>query len=132
MHTGNSDPGSEPLLPRSGPGAISKAPKLELPATNLIRPRYWLSISWRFACVFLLGILICVMLRVFENKGELSTSEKRGFNTLTILFSALMSVTLGSLLGLLGGMLRWRLLARMEYTPVDVSHFFFCVHCIRF
>jgi hypothetical protein len=53
--------------------------------------------------------------------GNLSTSQKRGFNTLTILFSGLIGVTLGSLLGLLGGMLRWRLLARKKHTPLDVS-----------
>jgi hypothetical protein len=39
----------------------------------------------------------------------------------TILFSSLVSLSLGSLLGLLGAALRWRLLARRAHQPRDVD-----------
>ncbi|KAK0617714.1 hypothetical protein B0T14DRAFT_525726, partial [Immersiella caudata] len=56
-----------------------------------------------------------------QDKGSLTDSERRGFNSLTILISALLSITIGSLFGLLGNMLRWRLLASKSHTPRDVG-----------
>ncbi|EMR69802.1 hypothetical protein UCREL1_3176 [Eutypa lata UCREL1] len=44
------------------------------------------------------------ILYAFERKGSLDSWEKRGFNTLAILVPSLMSLSLGSLLGLLGAM----------------------------
>ncbi|GAB1312059.1 hypothetical protein MFIFM68171_02269 [Madurella fahalii] len=75
----------------------------------------------RFVSALVFSILIVVVLHVFQGKGKLSNWDKRGFNTLTILFSSLVSLLVGSLLGLLGGMIRWRLLAWNENTPLDVD-----------
>ena len=57
----------------------------------------------------------------FSLKGVLSRWEKRWFSALAILLSSMLSLSTGSLLGLLGSMVRWPLLARKLYTPVDVS-----------
>lgn len=78
-------------------------------------------IAWRFTSAIVCGCLLVIIIFAFEKMGELKASEKRGFNALTILFSALMSLSLGSLLGLLGGMLRWPLLAWEDHTPLEVS-----------
>ncbi|KAK1837155.1 hypothetical protein QBC39DRAFT_325934 [Podospora conica] len=110
---------SDPSLAGTGNG--TRTAKAELLPVDLVRPLFRRSISWRFACICLLSVLFAVILRVFENMGSLSSSEKRGFNTLIILFSALTSVMLGSLLGFLGGMIRWRLLAAREHTPLDAD-----------
>ena len=59
-------------------------------------------------------------LRVFSWMGKLSHMEQRGFNSITILLGALASLGLGSMLGHLGSMLRWRLLARKKYKMQDV------------
>lgn len=64
---------------------------------------------------------MCCVLYIFERVGNLSSWEKRGFNMANILLSSLVSMSLGSLFELLGGMLRWRLLADKEHTPLDVS-----------
>jgi hypothetical protein len=81
---------------------------------------FWLEICWRLASALLLSILIVVILYTFSKKGNLSRWEKRWFNVLTILFSSLVSLMVGSLLGVLGSMLRWQLLARKSHKPIDV------------
>jgi len=57
--------------------------------------------------------------------GKLSQAEQRGFNAITILLGSFASLGLGSMLGYLGSMLRWRLLARKKYKMQDVcgAHF---------
>ncbi|EMD68531.1 hypothetical protein COCSADRAFT_350137 [Bipolaris sorokiniana ND90Pr] len=57
----------------------------------------------------------------FSLKGVLSRWEKRWFSALAILLSSMLSLSTGSLLGLLGSMVRWPLLARKLYTPVDAD-----------
>ena len=52
--------------------------------------------------------------------GELSHAQQRGFNAITILLGAFASLGLGSMLGYLGSMLKWRLLAREKYKMQDV------------
>jgi len=85
--------------------------------------QFWLnmiSLSWRcLTTVFSLSLLI-IGLHAFSGMGELSRMEQRGFNAVTILLSALASLGLGSLLGYLGSMLRWSLLARKKYKMQDV------------
>lgn len=80
----------------------------------------WKHVAWRFASSTLLCVLLAVVLYVFESMGVLDNWERRGFNTLSILLSSLVSLSLGSLLGLLGGMLRWPLLSRGPASPRDV------------
>lgn len=99
----------------------SRMPRIPLPPIELHRLRFRRNIAWRFACIILLSGLLGVTLLVFQDKGSLSSWEKRGFNTITILLSSLLSMASGSLLGLLGNMLRWRLLASEERTPLDVG-----------
>ncbi|RVD80415.1 uncharacterized protein DFL_008312 [Arthrobotrys flagrans] len=62
-----------------------------------------------------------VTLERFAGMGHLDRWEKRGFNALAILLSSLVSLSLGSLLQLLGNMIRWRLLAREVNKPQDVD-----------
>ncbi|KAK3347110.1 hypothetical protein B0T25DRAFT_572191 [Lasiosphaeria hispida] len=95
--------------------------RIKLPPTILHRPRFRRSISWRFACTTFFGVMLGVTLLLSESKGSLTSWEKRAFNTVTILLSSLLSMALGSLPGLLGGILRWRLLASQGYTPLDVN-----------
>ncbi|KAH8587889.1 hypothetical protein B0O99DRAFT_583890 [Bisporella sp. PMI_857] len=82
---------------------------------------FWVEISWRFALGLVFSAIITVILYTFSQKGKLSRWEKRWFNVLTILFSSLVSLMLGSLLGVLGSMLRWQLLARKLHKPMDVD-----------
>ncbi|CUS15094.1 unnamed protein product [Tuber aestivum] len=82
---------------------------------------FWMEMSWRFALGLLFNIFIVLILYTFSQKGNLSRWEKRWFNALTISFSSLVSLMLGSLLGLLGSMLRWQLLARKLHNPMDVD-----------
>ncbi|KAF2262562.1 hypothetical protein CC78DRAFT_606095 [Lojkania enalia] len=82
---------------------------------------FWTEISWRFAGAFVFSVIIVAILYRFSQMGNLSRWEKRWFNVLTILFSSLVSLMLGSLLGLLGNMLRWPLLARKAHEPMDVD-----------
>ncbi|KAK0711757.1 hypothetical protein B0H67DRAFT_491133 [Lasiosphaeris hirsuta] len=62
-----------------------------------------------------------VILHAFSGRESLGTWDRRLFNALTILSSSLVSLSLGSLLGLLGAVLRWPLLARRSHTPRDVD-----------
>ncbi|KAH6847530.1 hypothetical protein B0I37DRAFT_397674 [Chaetomium sp. MPI-CAGE-AT-0009] len=79
----------------------------------------WRHVAWRFVASTVLCVILGVILYVFERMGVLETWERRGFNTLSILLSSLVSLSLGSLLGILGGMLRWPLLARTPASPRD-------------
>ncbi|KAK3985424.1 hypothetical protein QBC44DRAFT_275230 [Cladorrhinum sp. PSN332] len=81
----------------------------------------WYGIAWRFMSSVLCFAILMGILVGFERMGDLKSWEKRGFNTLNILFSAFVSLALGSLLTLLGNMLRWRLLAKEPTSPDDVD-----------
>ena len=87
--------------------------------------RNMISLSWRCLATALSLSLLMICLRIFSRMGELSHMEQRGFNTITILLGASASLGIGSMLGHLGSMLRWRLLARKKYKMQDVcdSHF---------
>ncbi|KAK0707873.1 hypothetical protein B0H67DRAFT_648009 [Lasiosphaeris hirsuta] len=81
----------------------------------------WRGVTWRFATAALTSIQIMALLYSFARRESLTTWERRAFNAFIILFSGLLSLTLGSLLGLLGSVLRWRILARVRTTPHDVD-----------
>jgi len=82
---------------------------------------FWVEIGWRFAGSFIFSVIIIAILYSFSQKDSLSRWQKRWFNVLAIFFSSLVSLSIGSLLGLLGSMLRWPLLARRLHKPADVS-----------
>ena len=66
-----------------------------------------------------LGLLM-ICLWQFSGQGPLDKWQQRGFNMLSILLTGIASLALGSLLGYLGSMLRWPLLARTMYKMQDV------------
>jgi len=82
---------------------------------------FWYEIGWRLAASFIFSVIIIAILYSFSQKGSLSRWQKRWFNVFAILFSSLVSLSVGSLLGLLGSMLRWPLLARRLHKPGNVS-----------
>ncbi|XP_014561713.1 hypothetical protein COCVIDRAFT_85780 [Bipolaris victoriae FI3] len=67
------------------------------------------------------SIAMTAVLYSFSLKGVLGRWERRWFSALAIFLSSLVSLSTGSLLGLLGSMIRWPLLARKLYTAVDVD-----------
>lgn len=81
----------------------------------------WRGVIWRFISSLLSSALLMVVIYIFESIGNLTAWERRGFNTLSILGSAIVSLSLGSLLSLLGSAIRWPLLARKVKTPRDVD-----------
>jgi hypothetical protein len=91
--------------------------------TSYIRHRWisWWSIAWRFTLALVFSLLLIAVLYGYSRSERLGTWDRRAFNTLTILFSSLASLSLGSLLGLLGAALRWPILARRVYTPRKVD-----------
>ena len=62
-----------------------------------------------------------VVLYLHADKPSLDLWERRIFITLTILFSSLVSLSVGSLLVVLGAALRWPLLASRGHTPREVD-----------
>jgi hypothetical protein len=91
---------------------------------NELKPYHWCHIrriGWRLLSV--LALFICIMLALmgFSRKGNLSRMDRRWFNVIMIVLSSLVSLAAGSLLTLLGGMIRWRILATQKgHTPRDV------------
>ena len=84
-----------------------------------------ISLSWRCLTTILSLSLLILGLRNFSRMGVLSQMQQYWFNAITILLSAFTSLGIGSMLGYLGSMLRWRLLARKKYKMQDVcdAHF---------
>jgi len=79
-----------------------------------------ISLSGRCLTTALSLSFLILGLLIFSRIGLLSQMEQYGLNAITILLSALASLGLGSMLGYLGSMLRWRLLARKKYKMRDV------------
>ena len=73
-----------------------------------------------FLLTFFSLVLLVICLWRFSKPQRLSKWEQRSFNALSILLSGIASLGLGSLLGYLGSMLRWPLLARRMYQMQDV------------
>jgi len=81
----------------------------------------WKGVIWRLLSSLTLSVLIAVLLFVYDKKESLTQSDRRWFTVLAILVSSLVSLSVGSLLNLLGGMIRWPLLAAKRHRPNDVS-----------
>ena len=79
-----------------------------------------ISLSGRCLITALSLSLLILGLRIFSRMEVLSKLEQYGFNAITILLGAFASLGLGSMVGYLGSMLRWRLLARKKYKMQDV------------
>ncbi|KAG0633223.1 hypothetical protein HOY80DRAFT_930306 [Tuber brumale] len=80
-----------------------------------------ISLARGFSITFLALVLLMICLWTFSKKHPMSKWEQRSFNTLSILLTAIASLGLGSILGHLGSMLRWPLLARTVYKMQDVD-----------
>lgn len=124
MSTTWPDSHSCPLDDYSDKLLTPKPEKLPKPLISFnSREQFWrniLALSWRCLTTVLSLSLLILGLRIFSQKGELSHKEQRGFNAITILLGAFASLGLGSILGHLGSMVRWRLLARKKYKMQDV------------
>jgi hypothetical protein len=75
----------------------------------------------RSSAIGLAIVFLVASLFGFSKVGHLDKWEQRGFNSLAILFTGIMSLGLGSLVGYMGSMIRWPLLARTTYGARDVS-----------
>ena len=82
--------------------------------------RNLIALLWRFSLTFFSLILLVTSLWQFSKSHSLSKWEQRWFNMLSILFSGSASLGLGSLVGYLGSMLRWPLLAQTSYKIQEV------------
>ena len=80
----------------------------------------FLRLILRFFLTFCSLALLVICLWQFSGQGPLDKWQQRCFNTLSILLTGIASLGLGSLLGCLGSMLRWPLLARTMYKMQDV------------
>lgn len=78
------------------------------------------NILWRAACAVSFSVLLLVVVLIFSNIRHMSNDQKRIFNALNLTCSALVSMSLGSLMELMGKTARWRLLMHHN-TPSDVS-----------
>ena len=79
-----------------------------------------LRLMLRFILTFCsLGLLV-ICLWQFSGLGPMDKWQQRGFNMLSILLTGITSLGIGSLLGYLGSMLRWPLLAWTMYKMHDV------------
>ncbi|KAK4443860.1 hypothetical protein QBC34DRAFT_361207 [Podospora aff. communis PSN243] len=90
-----------------------------------LRARHWeifhRNILWRVVSSLVSAILVLATLYAFAGMENVNTWERRWFNMLTIFFSSLVSLSVGSLLGFLGGMMRWPLLANRSHSPLGVD-----------
>ena len=82
--------------------------------------RNLIALARGFLQTLLALVLLVICLWQFSKSQFLNKWEQRAFNMLSILLSAIASLGLGSLLGYLGSMLRWPLLARTMYQMQDV------------
>ncbi|KAK5655738.1 hypothetical protein OQA88_5275 [Cercophora sp. LCS_1] len=113
---------TEKLLPNQRQRADSNTQPHVTPVRETRGGRFpWWSVSWRFVCSVFFSIILMVILDSYAGRESLGTWDRRLFNMLTILFSSLVSLSLGSLLGLLGATLRWPLLASRKHAPDDVD-----------
>ncbi|KAG0137900.1 hypothetical protein HOY82DRAFT_496838 [Tuber indicum] len=118
--------GSTQSLPDSnseGESVVEGSKKLRLkPFSSSDQPRRnHILLARGFWLTFFSLVLLVICLRAFSKLGPLSKWEQRSFNTLSILHTAIASFGVGSLLGNLGSMLRWPLLARTVYKMQDVD-----------
>jgi hypothetical protein len=111
-----------PFLEGDVPATGNRTAPTTIPRRHL-GPTPWLKIVWRLISALALTLLLYYVLDSFEKRGQMSTEGRRWFNLITILLSSLIALTFGSLMGLLGSMVRWHLLAaRRGHSLADVSH----------
>ncbi|KAG0634073.1 hypothetical protein HOY80DRAFT_1061535 [Tuber brumale] len=107
----------------SGWGSLiegSKGPLKPFSSNNQLR-RNRILLARGFSITFFAFVLLVICLWAFSKKHPMSKWEQRSFNTLSILLTAIASLGLGSLLGHLGSMLRWPLLARTVDSILGMS-----------
>jgi hypothetical protein len=78
------------------------------------------SVFRRFSATCLTIILLVICLYLYSKIENLNKWHQRGFNTLAILLTGTMSICIGSLLGYLGCMIRWPILARAAHKAREV------------
>ncbi|KAK1833234.1 hypothetical protein QBC39DRAFT_370122 [Podospora conica] len=78
-------------------------------------------IFWRILAALISMVLVLCVLYGFSRKDSLTGEDRRWLNTLAILFSALVSLSVGSLLNFLGTMIRWQLLASRPHSALDAD-----------
>ncbi|KAG0137923.1 hypothetical protein HOY82DRAFT_597189 [Tuber indicum] len=100
-------------------GSKKKPPKPFISSDQSRRNRILL--AQRFSITFLALVLLVICLWTFSKKHPMSKWEQRSFNTLSLLLTAIASLGLGSLVGHLGSMLRWPLLARTVDSILGMS-----------
>jgi hypothetical protein len=81
----------------------------------------WWSVLWRLASGMMFSALLLLGLYFYGMKSNLDTWDRRLFNSFTLLCSALVSLSFGSMMGILGAALRWPLLARKAHSPHEVD-----------
>jgi len=107
----------------NGKEPVSNAPQEHLPKPFNSRAQFHenlMVLLRRFLITSLSLVLLVITLLGFSKLQRLTKWEQRGFNTLSILLPGMASLGLGSLIGHLGSMLRWPLLARTTYKMQDV------------
>ncbi|KAF8252106.1 hypothetical protein K440DRAFT_537548, partial [Wilcoxina mikolae CBS 423.85] len=77
-------------------------------------------IRFSITCVTIILLIICLF--SFSRIGDLDKWHQRGFNALPILLTGTMSICIGSLLGYLGLMIRWPILAGATHTAQDIDY----------
>jgi len=91
-------------------------------STSHMRRRYYLALFERSLAVSCAIALLVVSMWSYAGIKSLGKWQKRTFNLLSILSTGIMTLGLGSLLGYLGAMIRWPLLAcRRGHSVEDVS-----------
>jgi hypothetical protein len=85
------------------------------------------AIFHRFLATSLTMILLVTCLLTFSKIGGLDKWKQRAFSALAILLTGSMSLCIGSLLGYLGPMIRWLILAGARHRAEDVVDFLFRV-----
>ncbi|PUU83795.1 hypothetical protein B9Z19DRAFT_1038365 [Tuber borchii] len=80
-----------------------------------------LKLVLRFFLICCSLALLVICLWQFSGRGPLDKWQQRCLNTLSILLTGIASLGLGSLVGYLGSMLRWPLLARTMYKMQDID-----------
>ncbi|KAF8537135.1 hypothetical protein BDD12DRAFT_691987, partial [Trichophaea hybrida] len=79
------------------------------------------SVFRRFSATCLTIILLVICLYLYSKIENLNKWHQREFNTLAILLTGTMSICIGSLLGYLGCMIRWPILARAAHRARELT-----------
>lgn len=130
---GHQPPQPIPLIPSSpvyNTPTTSSTPRANIrsspaPKDIRLRPHLWgvikRNVIWRIVSTSTSMVLVLCTIYGFAGKNALTSDDRRWFNALAILFSALVSLSVGSLLNFLGAMIRWPLLAGRSHSTADVS-----------